>query len=209
MKNKFIKKMASIIEEKPQSPKTDAKQNEEVPLSPRRKQALVTYMALLLALAFSIVTVSLVIQQQNSEGTIDTLSQNANQALARAEQLQKENETLRENNQALQTQVETLTEQLEMQQQSLNNVASALDDLQASYADLEIALQQSQDSQQAAAQVQAGVTTAYNALIRAINAQQMGNEDQFKDCLAILADYHQYLSQDALNLYQGLLVNGN
>lgn len=204
MKNKLLKKIGSIIEEKPHQ--EAPKKEEEAPLSPRRKQALVTYMALLLALAFLIVTVSLFIQQQHSEGTINTLNQNANQALSRAEQLQTENENLRSSNKSLQSQVDRLTAELDAANTALEDAIGSLDDLEASYDDLQDAQTQSQEALQAMTKAQAGSTTAYNALIRALQAKQKGNRKELSEAMELLADYHQYLSQEALNLYRVLLA---
>ena len=206
MKNKLLKKIVSMIEEKPHEeapqPEGEAPAPPEAPLSPGRKQALVTYLALLLALAFLVVAISLFIQQRSSEGTIDTLNQNANQALARAELLQEENESLRSSNKSLQAELDALNEQLEELEDSLEDRDATIESMQQS---LDDAAKELENAKTEAETQLSNQRTAYTALIQALQAQENNDHTAFEEAMIVLSMHNQYLDQAGLELYQTLL----
>ncbi len=69
---------------------------QEGKLDERRKTALLRYIAILFAVAFLLVLVSLLGQMRDSQNTISQLNQSSTSALQRAEQLQDRNRQLEE-----------------------------------------------------------------------------------------------------------------
>ena len=94
-------------------------EKQAAPLSEARKTALLRYMAVLFAVAFLLVLLSLILQAHSSKATISELTQTSSSALSNVEQLQAQNrdlqdekQTLTKENTALQTQIEELQEEL-------------------------------------------------------------------------------------------------
>ena len=109
------------------------------------------YVAIMFAVAFVLVLISLLGQMRNSMSTISELNQSSNSALQKAEQLQKDNLELELDNQELSLEMEKLKEshaELEAQiadlQQQLETAASETDKTEHQYE----ALQQELDSLQ-------------------------------------------------------------
>ena len=76
----LLKKAAELIEEQPEPPDPQDKPPESKPrsgLSEKRKRALINYMAILFAVAFLLVALSLGIQYRDSQATISQLGANA------------------------------------------------------------------------------------------------------------------------------------
>ena len=63
-------------------------------MTPKSRNALLRYMTILFAVAFLVVTVSLVISMRTSQNTITALNQTSASALQNAEQLQDSNRDL-------------------------------------------------------------------------------------------------------------------
>lgn len=93
----LLKKAAELIEEQPEPAVPQEKAPESKPrsgLSEKRKRALINYMAILFAVAFLLVALSLAIQYRDSQATISQLGANARSAMDKAETLQDENQKL-------------------------------------------------------------------------------------------------------------------
>ena len=69
------------------------------PLSDARKAALLRYMAILFAVAFLLVLLSLILQTHSSKSTISELSAASTSALDNAVKMQEQNRTLQEEKQ--------------------------------------------------------------------------------------------------------------
>ena len=115
-------------------------QPEKTGLDEKRKSALLRYIAILFAVAFILVFLSLFGQMRNSKTAITELSQSSSSALQKAEQLQQDNQKLTEENaelvqdkKFLQQQVEQLTEELEATEKALDDLQQELTDLQETY----------------------------------------------------------------------------
>ena len=78
------------------------------PLSDARKAALLRYMAILFAVAFLLVLLSLILQTHSSKSTISELSAASTSALDNAVKLQEQNRTLQEEKQQLQDELDEL-----------------------------------------------------------------------------------------------------
>ena len=115
-------------------------QPEKSGLDEKRKTALLRYVAILFAVAFVLVLISLLGQARHSKTAISELSQSSISALQKAEQLQQDNQSLTEANEELvqdkkylQQQVEQLTEEVETLEEELETVKQAQADLQEAY----------------------------------------------------------------------------
>ena len=73
---------------------TEQQEKQSAPLSEARKTALLRYMAVLFAVAFLLVLLSLILQAHSSKATISELTQTSSSALSNVEQLQAQVEDL-------------------------------------------------------------------------------------------------------------------
>ena len=85
----------------------------KTPVDDGRKNALLRYIAILFAVAFLFVLLSLVMQMRDSRATISELNAASASALKNAETLQDDNRQLQEENAALKEEGESLQDQLE------------------------------------------------------------------------------------------------
>ena len=116
----------------------------KTPVDDGRKNALLRYIAILFAVAFLFVLLSLVMQMRDSRATISELNESSMNALKNAQVLQAANEQLTEENKKLNDQLNTyeeekeqLTEELEQNQQIADQTALAYELLLQAQAALE------------------------------------------------------------------------
>lgn len=179
---------APVLESKPQA--------EEKPLSDQKRSALLRYMAVLFAVAFLLVLVSLLIQTHSSKAAISEMSKNNSDALsnamANAEILQDQNRQLQEDNKALRAQIDELEAQAN---------ASTEDDDQVLEAELDELKSQLYSAQRDTAHAQ----EAYDALITALQCETHEGNLTFSKAMDTVEQYKEYLSSDALAVYEQLL----
>lgn len=179
---------APVLESKPQA--------EEKPLSDQKRSALLRYMAVLFAVAFLLVLVSLLIQTHSSKAAISEMSKNNSDALsnamANAEILQDQNRQLQEDNKALRAQIDELEAQAN---------ASTEDDNQVLEAELDELKSQLYSAQRDTAHAQ----EAYDALITAFQCETHEGNLTFSKAMDTVEQYKEYLSSDALAVYEQLL----
>ena len=179
---------APVLEPKPQA--------EEKPLSDQKRSALLRYMAVLFAVAFLLVLVSLLIQTHSSKAAISEMSKNNSDALsnamANAEILQDQNRQLQEDNKALRAQIDELEAQAN---------ASTEDDDQALEAELDELKSQLYSAQRDTVHAQ----EAYDALITAFQCETHEGNLTFSKAMDTVEQYKEYLSSDALAVYEQLL----
>ena len=82
-------------------PQNAPQDKQPAPLSEARKTALLRYMAVLFAVAFLLVLLSLILQAHSSKATISELTQTSSSALSNVEQLQAQNRDLQDEKQTL------------------------------------------------------------------------------------------------------------
>ena len=82
-------------------PQNAPQDKQPAPLSEARKTALLRYMAVLFAVAFLLVLLSLILQAYSSKATISELTQTSSSALSNVEQLQAQNRDLQDEKQTL------------------------------------------------------------------------------------------------------------
>ena len=122
---KLLRKVEDMIEEKPE-PQTEQPVTEapaEKPganLSAKRRAALVNYLAGLLTLAFGAVLISMLVQQRDNRNTVNILTNDKTNALAKAEQLQDANRELQEQMNALERRVKQMEEANDLMQMTIN-----------------------------------------------------------------------------------------
>ena len=83
------------------------------PLSDAKKAALLRYMAILFAVAFLLVLLSLILQTHSSKSTISELSAASTSALDNAVKLQEQNRTLQEEKRQRQDELDELQKKLD------------------------------------------------------------------------------------------------
>lgn len=145
-------------------------------MTPKSRNALLRYMAILFAVAFIIVTISLVISMHTSQNTITALNQASASALQNAEQLQSSNRDLSDENEQLRQQISELEAQLDEVQTTAENAASA---------------------EERAKQTE----KAYNLLLQAMTARNNGDYAAFTAAMEQLAPLQDYLQDTAAALY--------
>ena len=137
-------------------------QPEKPGLDETRKSALLRYVAILFAVAFVLVLLSMLGQMRDSKSTISELSQSSSSAIQRAEQLQEENLELTQDKKFLQQQVEQLTEDAEAaaeEQEALTETVKAAEEQQAL------------------------ILEAYEAVLAAMESGETENLEQYKEIL--------------------------
>ena len=155
----------------------------EKPLSQEKKSALLRYMAILFAVAFVLVLVSLMLQYRSSNQQILALNESTSTALRNAEQLQTQNRELQDEVRALEDDVRAL--ESEKQKLSVELAAAKAQPL----ADPE----------------QEDRLEAYEALCTALRCTEREGNVTFSRAMGVLKERHSLLSEDARALYEGLL----
>ena len=145
------------------------KQPEKTGLDDTRKSALLRYVAVLFAVAFILVLLSMFSQMRDSKSAISELSQSSTSALQKAEQLQDENQELR------QTNVELVQDKKFLQQQ--------VEQITTNIENLETDLEALQEDAEAAAEEQQKLLEAYEALLLAMETGNTENLEQYKEIL--------------------------
>lgn len=196
----LLKKAAELLEEQPESPAPgeeklnapDIKAKSVLPEA--RKRALINYMAILFAVAFLLVALSLGIQYRDSQATISQLGASASSAMEKADKLQEENRQLQQRLQDLEDQMAVLSEQLADTQTALVDAENQDDVLSGTNQEL---LQEKLDAENRAA--------AYQLLAQAQNALNKGNTSSFLSAMTDLTNLSGYLDAAEQSIYQELL----
>lgn len=106
-------------------PQNAPQDKQPAPLSEARKTALLRYMAVLFAVAFLLVLLSLILQAHSSKATISELTQTSSSALSNVEQLQAQNRDLQDEKQTLTQEKSELEAQVEDLQKQLDETKQA------------------------------------------------------------------------------------
>ena len=157
------------------------------PLSEARKTALLRYMAVLFAVAFLLVLLSLILQAHSSKATISELTQTSSSALSNVEQLQAQNRDLQDEKQTLTQEKSELEAQVEDLQKQLDEKEESAEKLK-----LELDLAHTKE--------------AYEALLVAKNCEMHEGNVPFSKAMDTLADLEQYLGTEARAEYEKLLA---
>ena len=168
-------------------------QSEKSGLDEKKKTALLRYLAIMFAVAFLLVLLSLLTQMRNSQSKISELNQSSTNALQNAELLQEENRQLEEEKEALQQQVDDL--QAELDEKNKNN--TELEEIQKDY---EAQLEKAKGKQEQ-------TTQAYEALLYVMEQSDSSAEGNvtLSKALDNLKELKSYLGQKGLEEYEKLI----
>lgn len=101
-------------------------QPEKTGLDEQRKNALMRYVAVLFAVAFILVLLSLLSQMRNSKNTISELNQSSTSALENIQLLQEQNQQLTEENQKLQEELSQIEAEASRTEQAYEDLILVL-----------------------------------------------------------------------------------
>ena len=179
-------------EEQKKKQETDAQP--PAPLSDARKAALLRYMAILFAVAFLLVLLSLILQTHSSKSTISQLSAASTSALDNAVKLQEQNRTLQEEKQQLQDQLDETQQKLE-EETALNDqlLEAAKDEESADQKEIKEKEQQLEHTR-----------LAYEAPLTAMGCDTHEGNVTFSRAMETVARYKDCLSENALAEYEKL-----
>ena len=183
-------------------------QPEKSALDEQRKTALLRYVAIMFAVAFVFVLLSLFGQMRDSRSTISELNQSSSSALQKAEQLQSHNQELEKENAYLNGRIEELEQQMEELQQDLDEANAELDQAELDYDALE---KEMEDQLEAAEEERSAITEAYEQLLALQEAvtpgMQAGNE-KAQEIVSDLKENLEYLGDYALKIFENLTEKG-
>ena len=165
------------------------------PLSDKKRNALLRYMAVLFGVAFLLVLLSFLIQMRDSRETISDLHQSNTSALENAVRLQEENQVLASANQELEAQIDAYEADLEAARQEASGLSEE-------NAQLELKLAEAQ-------QTDADRQSAYDLLLQAQQAAADGDPAALEALLTQLEPVETLLSegaQDQLEILRGMLT---
>lgn len=196
----LLKKAAQALEEQPEEPSPadaappsqDGRSRSGLPAD--RRRALISYMAILFAVAFLLVALSLAVQYRDSQNTISQLGDSAKTALEKVSSLQEDNLLLQKNIQDLEDQMDILTEQLQDAQTALTQQSNEGDVLEGANQEL---LQEKLDAENRA--------EAYQLLARALEANARGDAEDLQAAMSSLEAVSAYLDSADLEIYRALL----
>jgi len=183
-------------------------QPEKTGLDEKRKTALLRYVAIMFAVAFVFVLLSMFGQMRDSRSTISELNQSSSSALQRAEQLQSHNQELEKENAYLNGRIEELEQQLELLQKNLKEANAELDQAELDYDALE---KEMEALLEAAEEERSAITEAYEQLLALQEAvtpgMQAGNE-KVQQIVSDLKENMEYLGDYALKIFENLTEKG-
>ena len=183
-------------------------QPEKTVLDERKKNALLRYVAIMFAVAFVFVLLSMFGQMRDSKSAISELNQSSSSALQKAEALQEHNQELEKENAYLAGRIEELEDQLEKLEQELTAAEGQLKQAEIDYAALEAEKDQLLEQ---AEKDRISVETAYEKLLElqktVTPGVQAGNAAAEK-LAAEVKDKLEYLGDYALEIYENLTEKG-
>lgn len=185
-------------ETEPQTTETPAPAADPVVVDRKRNWALFRYIAIMFGVAFILVFMSLYFTtRHDSQQTISQLSQNANSALARAEQLQTDNRELTETNMTLQESLTQAQNDLKDAEETLtmqeNIIAGQVEDIRKLTEEKEILTKDKENLEK-----------AYGLLAQAQLAYSKENWETCEKAIAELENLQEYLDKDSKTIYDQL-----
>ncbi len=187
-------------------------------LSPRRRSALVTYLAILFAVAFLFVALTLALEAKKLKSINEALEDSSKKTSISLNNsinaLQEENQKLEETIQTLQADNDAMTAKVEELEVSVGSLASENQNLEAKIAELteengtlaedkaamEILIQN-------LTQRAADAITVSELLYKAVELNEKGNTDGMKDVLNQIAPLKELLSATERDIYEGLVID--
>ena len=188
----------------------EEKKNQEQQLSPRRRTALVTYLAILFAVAFLFVAVMMVAEtkrlktmnqelQHDSQKNAATLTNNINA-------LQEENQKLSKENTELTKQIETLRMEASTQNGVLDQLREQLDAAVAEEEQLRRELETLREEAETEKQKTQDAVRVSELLHQAMAADEDGNLEDLKELLSQIEPLEELLSDTEREIYEELKI---
>ena len=188
----------------------EEKKNQEQQLSPRRRTALVTYLAILFAVAFLFVAVMMVAEtkrlktmnqelQHDSQKNAATLTNNINA-------LQEENQKLSKENTELTKQIETLRMEASTQNGVLDQLREQLDAAVAEEEQLRGELETLREEAETEKQKTQDAVRVSELLHQAMAADEDGNLEDLKELLSQIEPLEELLSDTEREIYEELKI---
>ena len=188
----------------------EEKKNQEQQLSPRRRTALVTYLAILFAVAFLFVAVMMVAEtkrlktmnqelQHDSQKNAATLTNNINA-------LQEENQKLSKENTELTKQIETLRMEASTQNGVLDQLREQLDAAVAEEEQLRGELETLRKEAETEKQKTQDAVRVSELLHQAMAADEDGNLEDLKELLSQIEPLEELLSDTEREIYEELKI---
>ena len=170
-------------------------------ISDRRKAAFLRYMAILFALAFILVLLSMILQSNSSKATISELNETSRSAMENALQLQDENRSLHEQNDTLGEELAQTKELLAQKDAELAQAQQAQTELEAVRQELETL--KKNEKQQADSEL-AHTLEAYEALLCAMGCETKEGNVTYSKAMDLVEKYKNCLDQQGLAAYRKL-----
>ena len=204
-KNREI--LEHFVEKPPEETPTPAEQPDQPEqqdhpdMDRKRYWAFLRYIAIMFVVAFIFVLLSFIVSHRDSQQTISQLNQNANSALARAEQLQDDNRTLNEANAALHEEVARLQEEVA----AMEELTAALTEKEDIITGMEETIKTFQTENSSLTTKAEKTEQAYGYLTEAQLALLDGRTEDCEKALSDLQPLQEYLSDNGRTLYDRLL----
>lgn len=213
--------MSEEIKKENNPAEPEEQQENQTNLSRRRRTALVGYLAILFAVAFLLVALSMVIENKRLQSTKQQIEDRSKQTSAtlngKISELQASYDALQKESEELQGQLDTLkpeAERVPELEQSLEALTDERDELAVERDKLENELKKTTDDlEQAKALLQeqeslAERTAAVQELLyQAVEADENGRYEELEDLLAQIEPDRDLLCPTALEIYESLVID--
>lgn len=160
----------------------------------QKRNAFLRYMAIIFAVAFLLVLLSLILQAHAAKTALSDLKESNSSALTNAavnaELLQDENRRLQEEADALKQELADAQQTSADQAERISALEQELETLRTQYAD--------------ASETGDGVREAYDALLTALRCTTHEGNVTFSKAMSTVEKYREYLSKEALSIYESL-----
>ena len=186
-------------------------QPEKSGLDEKRKNALLRYVAIMFAVAFVFVLLSLLGQMRDSETTISQLSQSSTSAWQKAENLQENNLELELENQELSMELEALQKQVVELEKQVTGVSNHNQELQNQINTLQQEKTQLLEDLNGQAEEYENTIHAYELLLKLQNTVTPGDQTgnpAAESLIAELEKLESYLGENARKTFENLMLEG-
>ena len=182
-----------MSEENKPTPQSEADKEKELAA---KRNAFLRYMTIIFAVAFLLVLISLVLQAHTAKAALSDLKESNSSALSNAavnaELLQDENRKLQEELDSTKKLLADEQEKAKTQEESIAQLEQELEALRTEHA---------------ASESSEGTQEAYDALLTALRCTTREGNVTFSKAMSTVEKYKEYLSQEALAVYEALQEN--
>jgi septal ring factor EnvC (AmiA/AmiB activator) len=204
--------------QKTENPKSEEAAREEAILAHKRKNALIAYLAVLFAVAFLLVAVSMIVENRRLQ---DSNSQNTATLNGKIADLQDEYNQLQKQSKTQETQIDTLQQELKSAQITVDEQASSitqltedLDGLQTENETLNANVEElTQKKKELTEELRAvkeenkDMGEIYELLFQAQAANEVGEMEELEKILKKIEPKKDLLSPTALDIYESLIID--